>query len=143
MTEELIKIEIIKCEKEINFHKMQINDLNTKIDELERGYNKINGKYNEFYESNNNKLEKLNKVLIESNNVPISKNIYEKFKQLYSGKDFYAAQQGFVQSMDKIKRKLVELYNEIDNHKSEIKIQENHLAYLKQQYLIEMEKGEI
>lgn len=140
MTKEQIKIEINKCEWKINSYKSKINDLNKKVKELDKAYSRIKKKYNEFCQNNSNKLNKLGKVLVDSSNVHMSKNIYENMRQMYLGKDFQKAEQGFIHAMDKIKRKTNDLYNEIDDYKLKLKKQQNHLSYLKQQLLIEMSK---
>lgn len=140
MNKEQIKIEINKCEWKINSYQSKINDLNKKVEELDKAYNRINKKYKEFCQNNSNKLNKLGKILIDSSNVPMSKKLYENMRQMYLGKDFQKAEQGFVQAMDKIKRKANDLYNEIDDYKAKLKKQQRQLLYLKQQLSIEMMK---
>lgn len=140
MTKEQIKVEINNCERKINSYQSKINDLNKKVKELDKAYSRIKKKYNEFCQNNSNKLNKLGKILVDGSNVPMSKKLYENMRQMYLGTDFQKAEQGFIQAMDKIKRKTNDLYNEIDDYKVKVKKQQNQLSYLKQQLLIEMSK---
>lgn len=140
MTKEQIKIEINKCEKQIDKCVSQLKDLEKKIKELDGAYVKIKSKYNEFCQNNSAKLGKISKILIDGQAVPMSKGVYNSMKSIYLGKDFQRAEQGFVQAMGKIKAKINDLYDEIDETKVHLKKLYEHLKYLKHQLATEIAK---
>lgn len=140
MTKEQIKLEINKCERQIDNCVSNLSDLNKKAKELDKAYSKIKSKYLEFGQNNSAKLSKLAKILTDGQSVPMAKELYNSMKSTYLGKDFQHAENGFVKTMEKIKIKSNDLYDEIDNTKYRKRQLEERLTYLKRQLAAEIAK---
>ena len=140
MTKEQIRIEILKCEKQIDKYNLQLNNCDKKMKELDKAYEKIKNKYNEFCQKNSVKIGRIAKILTDERDIPMAKDLYNSMKSTYLGNDFQRAEQGFVQTMEKIKTKRNDMYDEIDETKARLKQLNERLIYLKHQLAIEVAK---
>lgn len=140
MTKEEIRIEIQKCEAQIEKLRVYLRNMEKAARELDGAYSKITSKYDAFCQENFEKLDRISKILANEGAIPMAKAVYNNMRSIYLGADFQRAEQGFVQAKEQIKAKRIRVYDEIDETEIRVQRLNDRLANLKLQLENELSK---